>query len=807
MLRSSLFLPAILNSRTHGVTKHLSAKRSTNARLPRTTLSQRAHARQSKPKLHLAKIYAYIFGRESNLNTMVEERMRLATTQEAKEKIQLYRANIIENKQREINTFFAEYVADSHKRHFQIILDWLRSQALQPDTAQINIPSTCTNFLLPNEQDAKTVYSVLNQEYRFFSGDDNFFQVYLSYLKVVKLYLDFFEIDRDSPKSHHKKIYSYAYTLMVLFDETSVEIGLRKVDRYIQQFLDAQTWPMRVLMNITLPKNSLKNPIPLLAWRELIMLHGSQATQFFRYAGVIAASMPHQKLETIDQVFRALAKNKYSRYRECPELAVLFAQYQLDNVLYEKCLHLYLNRKKYDLLPDVTVNGAEHGLPGYYLTKLPLADVHAFVLGHETDCCLSYGDMGEACVVSGMTIPSVGFYVLLRKRQMKQSDDLPLYINNEINYSHYQIVGQSYAWLSQAGNLVIDSWENKDKGDDAVVVKLLPIMAAEIMATSSMISRVVIGRGSRTPDFWKRQLATLSPPEQIAAGYQHDDSSIQTLICASVERLNLYKQKISEKIAEMNLHRQALIDFIADNRLHSVKQQRAVSVLLSFPVVTKWLSGSDFCIATGKVAGFDVSFVFRYFSAAQKEIFFRVATPEHWRDMLWNSEILGRTLSMLTPSEQKKLWHTLGHSHIQTLCFTLTDVELIVRYLHADLIWDCLTTFDPGFLSTQLVDGNEFCGFLSCVPERWLVPIFQLFGMEAVQRYYQDISGCQKFLQQIPAHLRLRLMIEMTDIWLDPKIGSGVLSLVENLLPVQDVPLFQAHIDTVLRATQRGPRL
>jgi len=131
--------------------------------------------------------------------------------------------------------------------------------------------------------------------------------------------------------------------------------------------------------------------------------------------------------------------------------------------------------------------------------KLPVDDPRAYVLGHMTNCCQSIGGHSEACVIDGVTRENNGFYVLLKAKRASEKKLSPLDENGKINYIHFDIVGQGYAWITEQHNLTFDSWENlTPKQDDEIIIIFLKKFAQQIThAKDSTFLRVTIGRGGK----------------------------------------------------------------------------------------------------------------------------------------------------------------------------------------------------------------------------------------------------------------------------------------------------------------------
>lgn len=762
----------------------------------------RFYASRPQSKISVAKLYDYVFGENP-----VEKRLRQATTPASRSKIESYRAQILQNRQREIAIFFEQHLSEATKIRLSHIFSPVE-RSVENDAAPLEVSINVAEYTSSEMyQEIQKQFLHYNRMYRYFSHDEIQQRIFYQYVKAIKFYVDVFEcIDSRIPPQSINQISLSAYKVMVLFHEVSVEQGLAKLDQYLQHFLDVEERPLQKCLDFVLPANEPAAPLPLAQWRKLIMQHGTQVLRLFADAHLIKQVMLDAPLKDLDQIIKACAQIYYPRYSENPEMAYMFAKYRMDNHLFEESLLLYANRKRIDLLPDVLVDGAEYGHAGYYLTKLPMNDPRAFVLGHETHCCQSYGDLGEECVISGVSVPSNGFYVLLERRRTDNSVNMPTLVDGRINDKHYQIVGQCYAALTLAGNLLVDSWENKHHRYDGIIVNLLPIMAKQIMMAHPTISRVVIGRGGHTPDLWKRQYRSIKQREEVLAGYRSLDADLQTEVQSRRDVLDGYSQQIQAKLKKLNLTRDVFTHFMADNRLHSVKQQTAVATLLSFTSVTQCIKRIQSHVDIGSHAQFDVAFLLYHFLEIEKKAFFADITANCWRDLLWRVDVLARTLEMLNRSEQAYLLQQLGREFLQQLCFTLTDVEHIVRRLDAENTLIFLDLLSSDYLNDMLVCKDELYTFLQSVPPALYVEVVQVLLQHNVYGILRDPTDWMEFIRQVPAPQR-RAVLESTKVLENPLIAERLHVWLRQFLSEDDIKQLRASQVRDTGSRQRKPSL
>jgi hypothetical protein len=157
--------------------------------------------------------------------------------------------------------------------------------------------------------------------------------------------------------------------------------------------------------------------------------------------------------------------------------------------------------KKDDQLPNIFIDGTELGYPNFYYTKLPANDLRGFVLGEITHCCQSIGENAQNVAIAGMTNAFSGFYCIFKRKDS----------HSNANPKSDDIVGQSYMWLSQQGNFVLDSLEivgqclafgDQKEGQHTntlyASVNFLRALAAHILYTTER--KLFLGTGGGTAD-------------------------------------------------------------------------------------------------------------------------------------------------------------------------------------------------------------------------------------------------------------------------------------------------------------------
>lgn len=230
------------------------------------------------------------------------------------------------------------------------------------------------------------------------------------------------------------------------------------------------------------------------------LLHSKHWWDTLMHAGpVIKIYFPYlQKIEELcQQKNLPLPKSKkdlllyatmacYSRFDEDRDFAIECFKKQIPEDIFDEALNIFKQSgKASDKLPNISIEGAE--LPQkanrYYLRKLACDDKRGFILGKYTDCCQHLAhEAGKDAAIHGMTSSHGGFYVIM-KRSSKSSRE--------------EIVAQSWAWLSQSGDLVFDSWEFLRDLDKHLLVPFLDAFSQKTREHG--IKGIFVGISGGTP--------------------------------------------------------------------------------------------------------------------------------------------------------------------------------------------------------------------------------------------------------------------------------------------------------------------
>jgi len=349
--------------------------------------------------------------------------------------------------------------------------------------------------------------------------------------------------------------YTYAYRLMALFvDQTKSSIpDLATIAKSTEDLLNKTAINKKgtpyhdVLLNqVSLPVARDVKDMP--GWREFIAKNQKDnmvsTLRFFAMAPAIEKQIEKERKtdlapKTLTEATAMAARCHYARGAENPELATLCRDANVpengDECSFNKCLD-YLKTvswpiKLTDSLPHPEIKG-EGEAAGYYWVKLPTNDLRALILGRITSCCQSIGGDSEQCVKDAVSLPDNGLYVLLKLKSSKPQDSHPFAADKSINYQAFEIVGQSYGWISNAGNLTLDSFEHSiGRVSTAVARTMLTTFATRVLQDNPTIKFVTLGKGGGTPSNIGFHQAPIS--ETIRSGYDYGDSKKQYCIAST----------------------------------------------------------------------------------------------------------------------------------------------------------------------------------------------------------------------------------------------------------------------------------
>ncbi|OGT63396.1 MAG: hypothetical protein A3E85_02490 [Gammaproteobacteria bacterium RIFCSPHIGHO2_12_FULL_45_12] len=226
-------------------------------------------------------------------------------------------------------------------------------------------------------------------------------------------------------------------------------------------------------------------------------------------------------LISYSQLLEKAAQIGYKRHKENPLLAHLCIEQFVSESIFNDILTIMheTQPEASDVLPNIRIEGKELRQDNLYLVKLDKNDPRGWILGHYTGCCQSIGRHAEQAVIEGMLSPIACFYVIC---DTKTND----------------IVAQSYAWLSEEGNLVFDSLETLRRKDAPRLVEFFIAAAyqmkgqlVQIDGKNKTIERIHLGKGGGTPSrHLTMQLDSAKNPLLPASGYRYGDANEQWIL-------------------------------------------------------------------------------------------------------------------------------------------------------------------------------------------------------------------------------------------------------------------------------------
>lgn len=309
-----------------------------------------------------------------------------------------------------------------------------------------------------------------------------------------------------------KKAEDSAYKLAVMF------ANRQEAERYLDQAVKAinpeeKHEPLDKACSFILPEKGLWDAV---YWKTMLQRHGMKAGRYLPYAPAIETHCRDQNksLPADPAQLREIAALVVYEYGEkTPEWAALALDYHLDHELYaEGAFLLTFSGKTADHMPDVMIDGADIGVPNYYMTKLAANDPRGLILGHLTNNCQHLGGNGEYAAVLGMVSPDSGFYIWQQKTKGRITPQ-------------DRIVAQSWAWLADDRQaLVFDSFERLSDSYNHLARPFLAQCAYDLKQAGTL-SRVFLGAGGGTPDERELQLKPAANDVTPLVEFERKDSA------------------------------------------------------------------------------------------------------------------------------------------------------------------------------------------------------------------------------------------------------------------------------------------
>ena len=266
-----------------------------------------------------------------------------------------------------------------------------------------------------------------------------------------------------------------AFPAAVLFGDDQTAL------RYLKAHGTAGKQPLHdVIYQLQFRKNPLDPNINWNAWRGAVSAHGPKMAKLFKFADkVTPVRSACGKNWLYHETLKEVAKHAYDKAAEHPELSALFLTYAMDNKDFNDALELVKKRENKAIksnIPDIAFKMPN----GLTYRKLADGDLRGLVLGEITDCCQTINNHGDKCVRHGFASENGGFYVVEDKKG--------------------EIIGQSWAWLGENDELVLDSLETLGKRISADEWKnLAEEFASHLEKSAPKVTALHIGAGGKTP--------------------------------------------------------------------------------------------------------------------------------------------------------------------------------------------------------------------------------------------------------------------------------------------------------------------
>jgi hypothetical protein len=512
-----------------------------------------------------------------------------------KRKLERSRLNL-EKVKSEARVYFEEEIGLYHKENFRMALRELEATCLEEIIFGNCTDEVKSDYRFPDDDIIHGKLDSLLEEYPLVLPEKDYFQSFKEIFKVTKLIRDFIEGNNDNDDSI---AFLNAFKILVLFG------SLKKFDEFLKEHSFLKTpKPVTKALEFTIPhpkaygvislgvheqddpwawaKLPPARNIHLDEWRKIIAKSGPKAYPDFTLAIPTEQVLNGKAPKSVEQAREAMKPYQYRKWEKDPELADVFLGLRISESNFGEVLRLKKTTKKYSNIPDLIIKGEKvnQKYKDYFLVKLPVDDPRFYVIGHLTACCQSIDSDAGKFVRMAAQDPNIDVYVLLkrdRKKKTKDSkeQDPQVFKDGQIDYKNFKIMGQGMVWLSERGNVTIDSWENLNpEAEDPIIVDMLPAFGKELVAQGKAI-RLTIGSGGKTPKFLKDKERSLIS-ERSLSGIQYKDSSMQIEIYCDEEinkkNLIVIKEVLIDYLGEdfVTMNPQVVDQFGYDNKISEI---------------------------------------------------------------------------------------------------------------------------------------------------------------------------------------------------------------------------------------------
>ncbi len=268
----------------------------------------------------------------------------------------------------------------------------------------------------------------------------------------------------------------YAYNIMALFQSEE------RILQYLEKWGRGKESPLQeTCYAIQLPTDTRR--LHLADWGDAILKHGPQMAKLIKFCDKLPSPLKSDdgKTWSYSKTRSEVAQYAYTHAAEHPELAALCFEQAIDEASFDAALQLTRHPIKIKNMPEITLHGERFDMAGATFKKLANDDVRGLFLGELTDCCQSIGGAGENCATHGFISANGGFYVLETAKG--------------------EIIGQSWAWRGDQGELCFDSLEALgSRVSDDQWLKLVQAVAQELTVRSDHnVTALHVGLGGKTP--------------------------------------------------------------------------------------------------------------------------------------------------------------------------------------------------------------------------------------------------------------------------------------------------------------------
>jgi ankyrin repeat protein len=338
--------------------------------------------------------------------------------------------------------------------------------------------------------------------------------------------------------SQFKKIVA---NLKKAFDEdhqlkTAIESALRACNPEVSLGDPKRQENLRSLINSTVQKNE----------SLLYILQNLNIVSTQRFAEIKDLSLSSFKKEVLLDAYRTSLEGRSESPFDSEGHISKFTQYCIDHLVpattYAAAVTLEktISLKEQEELPEANIKKTnEKG--SYELRRINTTSVDAdnpqhwlcYHLGDAVNCCLHAGGDSEQCIIDGLTEPTSGFYIVTEKKSRGNPKE--------------KICAAIYAFISQTGNLILDSIEPlhaHGNSEYAAIVRELVIDFAATVVHDTQIQRVCLGTGGNTKicfnkdSMFNKQLPTLHEQTQ-GDTYQYDSRQVIVLAHSASEEARL----------------------------------------------------------------------------------------------------------------------------------------------------------------------------------------------------------------------------------------------------------------------------